>query len=119
MCMFSCLREIPKRPSSRLEELSGSKGPGLANTTRWACLERKEKAKYKSFLDQHLEVFIYVVICVYIYIYLFVYIYIYTHIFPGMQVKIPPLAIAGFDDKKNKYRGKFEQLRSPRVWFKD
>mmetsp|Transcript_46907 Transcript_46907/g.73214 ORF Transcript_46907/g.73214 Transcript_46907/m.73214 type:complete len:138 (-) Transcript_46907:42-455(-) len=35
------------------------------------------------------------------------------------QVKIPPIAIAGYDEKKNPYRGKLENLRSPRIWFKD
>eukprot|EP00435_Cladocopium_sp_Y103_P055855 s990_g18.t1 len=31
------------------------------------------------------------------------------------QVKIPPLAISGYDEKKNPYRGRFEDLRSTRV----
>mmetsp|Transcript_43760 Transcript_43760/g.127364 ORF Transcript_43760/g.127364 Transcript_43760/m.127364 type:complete len:129 (-) Transcript_43760:29-415(-) len=35
------------------------------------------------------------------------------------QVKIPPIAISGYDEKKNPYRGRFEDLRSPRVWLKD
>eukprot|EP00930_Biecheleria_cincta_P003820 TRINITY_DN104730_c0_g1_i1.p2 TRINITY_DN104730_c0_g1~~TRINITY_DN104730_c0_g1_i1.p2 ORF type:complete len:115 (-),score=22.64 TRINITY_DN104730_c0_g1_i1:237-548(-) len=35
------------------------------------------------------------------------------------QVKMPPIAISGYDEKKNPYRGRFEQLRSTRVWFKD
>mmetsp|Transcript_56795 Transcript_56795/g.157215 ORF Transcript_56795/g.157215 Transcript_56795/m.157215 type:complete len:123 (-) Transcript_56795:92-460(-) len=35
------------------------------------------------------------------------------------QVRMPPIAISGYDDKKNPYRGKFEHLRSPRIWFKD
>ncbi|CAK8999149.1 Hypothetical protein SCF082_LOCUS5940 [Durusdinium trenchii] len=35
------------------------------------------------------------------------------------QVRIPPLAISGYDDKKNPYRGRLEDLRAPRVWFKD
>lgn len=47
------------------------------------------------------------------------------------QVRIPPLAMSGYDEKKNPYRGRclahlpetscarWEDLRSPRVWFKD
>mmetsp|Transcript_72006 Transcript_72006/g.166760 ORF Transcript_72006/g.166760 Transcript_72006/m.166760 type:complete len:126 (-) Transcript_72006:157-534(-) len=35
------------------------------------------------------------------------------------QVRIPPLVISGYDEKKNPYRGKWEHLRSPRVWFRD
>eukprot|EP00434_Breviolum_minutum_P033712 symbB.v1.2.029831.t1/scaffold3306.1/size59376/1 len=35
------------------------------------------------------------------------------------QVRIPPLAMSGYDEKKNPYRGRFEDLRSTRVWFKD
>ncbi|CAJ1373526.1 unnamed protein product [Effrenium voratum] len=35
------------------------------------------------------------------------------------QVRIPPLAISGYDEKKNPYRGRFEDLRALRVWFKD
>eukprot|EP00405_Crypthecodinium_cohnii_P016721 CAMPEP_0206449514 /NCGR_PEP_ID=MMETSP0324_2-20121206/18136_1 /ASSEMBLY_ACC=CAM_ASM_000836 /TAXON_ID=2866 /ORGANISM="Crypthecodinium cohnii, Strain Seligo" /LENGTH=122 /DNA_ID=CAMNT_0053918909 /DNA_START=46 /DNA_END=414 /DNA_ORIENTATION=- len=35
------------------------------------------------------------------------------------QVKIPPIGMSGYDDKKNPYRGKFEDLRSTRVWFKN
>eukprot|EP00929_Paragymnodinium_shiwhaense_P101536 TRINITY_DN64698_c0_g1_i1.p1 TRINITY_DN64698_c0_g1~~TRINITY_DN64698_c0_g1_i1.p1 ORF type:complete len:149 (+),score=26.16 TRINITY_DN64698_c0_g1_i1:91-537(+) len=34
------------------------------------------------------------------------------------QVKIPTLEMTGYDHR-NPYRGKFENLRSPRVWFKD
>ncbi|CAE8585775.1 unnamed protein product [Polarella glacialis] len=34
------------------------------------------------------------------------------------QVKMPTLAISGYDEK-NPYRGRFENLKSTRVWFKD
>ncbi|CAE7768422.1 slc38a2 [Symbiodinium sp. CCMP2456] len=35
------------------------------------------------------------------------------------QVRIPPLAISGYDERKNPYKGRFEDLRSTRIWLKD
>ncbi|CAE7223741.1 slc38a2, partial [Symbiodinium pilosum] len=35
------------------------------------------------------------------------------------QVRIPPLAISGYDERRNPYRGRFEDLRSTRIWLKD
>ncbi len=43
-----------------------------------------------------------------------------TLVWENGQVKLPPIAIASYDESKNgPYKGKLTQLRSPRIWFKD
>eukprot|EP00927_Polykrikos_kofoidii_P074709 TRINITY_DN70736_c0_g1_i1.p1 TRINITY_DN70736_c0_g1~~TRINITY_DN70736_c0_g1_i1.p1 ORF type:complete len:126 (-),score=18.86 TRINITY_DN70736_c0_g1_i1:47-424(-) len=35
------------------------------------------------------------------------------------QVRIPTVGMSGYDEKKNPFKGRFENCRSPRVWLKD
>jgi hypothetical protein len=42
-----------------------------------------------------------------------------TLIWEDGQVKIPPIAMVGHEDRENPFKGNLSQLRSPRVWFKD
>mmetsp|Transcript_2296 Transcript_2296/g.5081 ORF Transcript_2296/g.5081 Transcript_2296/m.5081 type:complete len:107 (-) Transcript_2296:49-369(-) len=34
-------------------------------------------------------------------------------------IKLPPVAVQGYDENTNPYRGTFENCRSTRVWYKD
>jgi hypothetical protein len=42
-----------------------------------------------------------------------------TMVWEDGQVKLPPVAIVGRDDRENPFKGNFTQLRAPRVWFRD
>ena len=35
------------------------------------------------------------------------------------QIRIPPLAMQGYDETRRPYRGSIENCRAPRLWFKD
>jgi len=42
-----------------------------------------------------------------------------TLVWEDGQVKIPPIAMVGYDERNKPFKGNLSQLRSPRVWFKD
>jgi hypothetical protein len=42
-----------------------------------------------------------------------------TMVWENGQVKIPPLTMVGYDERRKPYQGNLSQLKSPRVWFKD
>ena len=42
-----------------------------------------------------------------------------TLVWEDGQVKLPPIAMTGYDERRNPYRGNLSQLRSPRIWFRD
>ena len=35
------------------------------------------------------------------------------------QIRLPPIAMQGYDETKNPYKGRFEDCRAGRIWFKD
>jgi hypothetical protein len=35
------------------------------------------------------------------------------------QIRIPPLGMQGYDEHVNPYKGRIEDCRAPRIWFKD
>ena len=42
-----------------------------------------------------------------------------TMVWEDGQVKLPPIAMTGYEDPAKPFRGHITQLRAPRVWFKD
>ena len=35
------------------------------------------------------------------------------------QIRIPPIAMQGYDESTSPYKGRLENCRAPRLWFKD
>ena len=42
-----------------------------------------------------------------------------TLVWEDGQIKIPPIAMTGYDERKNPFKGNLSNLRSPRIWFRD
>lgn len=42
-----------------------------------------------------------------------------TLVWEDGQIKIPPIAMTGYDERINPFKGNLSNLRSPRIWFRD